>query len=206
MRRIILALAVVGCIFAFSVPAHAEPYVSAYFGAAMPHDSDVSDNTGLGFTGEFTFDTGIAAGAKIGWMARVAGLELDFNWHESDLDEITADSFGVGVDAEMKVYSATANLIFRYPGETIRPYIGAGGGYFRGKINNVGVQDETFAGDDDEEWGWQALAGIDFLVTPSISLFAEYKYSRVDFSFGGEIEVDIDYEVSQAYGGVSYHF
>ncbi|MBE7415313.1 MAG: hypothetical protein HS130_08815 [Deltaproteobacteria bacterium] len=60
----------------------------------MPHDSDVRDNIGLGFTGEFTFDTGIAAGAKIGWMARVAGLELDFNWHESDLDEITVRQLG----------------------------------------------------------------------------------------------------------------
>lgn len=205
MPRTILAL-VVGCIFAFSVPAHAEPYVSAYFGAAMPHDSDASDNVGLGFSGEFTFDTGFAAGAKLGWMARVAGLELDLNWHESDLDEITVDGFGVGVDADMKVYSATANLVFRYPGAVIRPYIGAGGGYFRGKISDIRVQGDTFSGDDDEEWGWQGLAGVDFLITPSFSLFAEYKYSAVDFSFGGEVEVDLDYEVSQAYGGASYHF
>lgn len=206
MRRVIVALAVLVCAFAFSVPAYAGPYVSAYAGAAMPHDSDVVDNAGLDFSGEFTFDTGVAAGAKLGWIGRVAGIELDLNWHKADLDRITADTIGVGVDADLKVYSATANLIFRYPGDMVRPYIGAGGGYYRGKIDDVGVLGETFAGDDDEEWGWQALAGVDILITPSISLFAEYKYTAVDFSFGGEVEVDLDYEASQVYGGVSYHF
>ncbi len=54
--------------------------------------------------------------------------------------------------------------------------------------------------------GADCFSGVDFMITPEISVFAEYKYSRASFELEGEIGIDLDYEASQVYGGVSYHF
>jgi opacity protein-like surface antigen len=205
-------------VLGLSGAANAESYVSAYLGAAFGHDDDVQDNTGAGTPGTIEFGSSLAVGAKVGtWFEKMPqfGVQLDFNGHFPTSEKFTFD-FGVaelpvGLDVDfMMVRSLTANAMVRYPVGNIRPYAGIGAGIFNAEISdgNMIISGTTipFDGDNDSVWGWQVLAGVDFIVSPKFSVFAEYKYSRADFEFGKGIGLDVDYTASQLYGGVSYYF
>lgn len=193
--------------------AHSETYIQGYGGWAMPHESDMSSRTGE--EGKIEFDPGPAAGVKWGsWFdsAPYFGLQLDLNGHLPELDTLTNSSGATATaDADMQAYSASINAVLRLPSGAIKPYIGAGAGWHFANIDDgtltasvLGVP-TAFEGDDDDGFGWNVLAGVDFEVTSSFSIFAEYKYTQADFEFD-TLGLDIDYEVSQAYAGLSYSF
>lgn len=100
--------------------------------------------------------------------------------------------------------------MIRSSGGNIRPYAGIGAGIFNSEIadGTMTIMGSTvpFDGDNDSVLGWQVLAGIDYVLSPRFSVFAEYKYSRADFEFGKGIGLDVDYKANQFYGGVSYYF
>ncbi len=217
MRKLTVLLAFF-CVFLFSGAVKAESYVSAYLGAAMGHNDDVRDNTGAGTPGEIDFNTGAAFGAKLGtWFESIPqlGVQLDFNGHFPSSEGFTLDmgvmQVPVGVDVDfMMVRSLTVNALARHNGDKIRPYAGIGAGIFNAEIadgtKTVFGTDFPLKGDQASAWGWQALAGVDFVLSPKLSIFAEYKYSSAEFAFGNGIGLDMDYTASQFYGGVSYYF
>ena len=211
MKKIIYAIMIACGIFIFSGLSYAESYVSAYIGSATRHDSDVSDNTGAGLSGEFSFEPGMAAGAKLGyWFSEekmpYLGLQFDLNKHFPSGDKLTVSGVGFEVDTDVTVYSLTINAIVRYLNEPIRPYYGVGGGWFRAKIDNGTILGIPFQGEEDTAFGWQLLAGVDYIINPNLSVFGEYKYSGADFEFAGDVGLDVEYRVSQIYAGISYHF
>jgi opacity protein-like surface antigen len=211
MKKVLFVIVLVGVVFVFAGLSYAESYVSGYIGAAIPHDSDASDNTGIGGSGEVEFDAGVAVGGKIGyWFTEQNipsfGLEIDFNGHFPDTDKLDVFGIGLDLDADVDVYSITVNALLRYPEGGLRPYAGVGLGWFFADIDDGTILGLPFKGDDDSVFGWQLLTGVDLFINPNVSVFAEYKYSQADFEFGGGIGVDVDYEVSQIYGGISLHF
>lgn len=217
MRKLAAATAVL-CFLGFLGTANAESYVSAYLGAATGHNDDVRDNTGAGTPGKIEFDSSMAIGMKAGtWFESIPqlGLQLDFNAHFPSSEKFTYDfgmvSVPVGLDVDfMMVRSLTANALVRYHEGKIRPYAGIGAGLFNAEIGDgtmtVLGTTSPMEGDNDSAFGWQVLAGIDFVLSSKFSVFAEYKYSRADFEFGKDIDLDIDYTASQVYGGLSYYF
>ena len=230
MKKILLVAVALFGLIALPGLSHAEPYVSAYVGGAFPQDADIVDNTGLGLTGTTEFDTGLALGLKGGYWftqenAPFLGIQLDINRHDTTAKTTMSGvvaGFPVGLASEndVTVTSYTANVLFRSPEGNIRPYAGIGAGWFTGEIDDgigaVAILDPftgtlitvtgPIQGTNDTAFGWQVLAGVDFIINPNLSVFGEYKYSRADFSFGGDIATDLEYGVSQVYGGVSYHF
>lgn len=217
MKKSVLSAFILACgIFIFAGVSHAESYVSGYLGAVIPHESDWNNNQGAPDAGSIEFDAGFALGAKAGhWFtehnAPYLGLEIDLNAHYPSLDRITFDTFGVTLsgDGDMQVYSASVNAIVRYPDGDIRPYGGFGIGWFFGNLDDGSIDViGPYTGDDDDAFGWQLLAGVDYNINPNLSVFAEYKYTRADFEFTdpAALGIDLDYSVSQLYAGVSYHF
>jgi opacity protein-like surface antigen len=75
-----------------------------------------------------------------------------------------------------------ANLIVRYPGETIIPYAGAGLGISHSFLSGTtipGATDTDLGG----SWtlGYQFLAGVQGNLTNQIFLFGEYKYFAANY-------------------------
>lgn len=125
------------------------------------------------------------------------GIQLEANKHNPELRTITIGGGTSDVSGNFKVHAITANALARLGDGKIRPYGGVGGGVFFGEI------EQGAASWKDKSFGWQALAGADYKINDRYSAFAEYKYSAAKFYIDG---IDIDYSVSQFYGGVSYHF
>lgn len=212
MKRTLTALFITAGLLAVAGESNASTYVQAYAGAAFPHDSDVR---GAGLDGTVEFDQGFAAGAKLGgwWEAKPSlGLQFDFNANFNSFDTLTSGAARADLASDMDVYAATLNALIRLPGGFIKPYIGAGGGYYYAQVDQgtlstslLGIS-VSFPEDSDEAFGWNALGGLEIEIVPDkLSAFAEYKYSRADFEFT-KIGADLDYESSQVYGGLSYTF
>ncbi|MEJ2598417.1 MAG: porin family protein [Anaerolineales bacterium] len=203
MKKVVFITSLVLAVLAYTGLAQAESYVSAYAGAVIPHDSDADG-------GEVGYDAGFAAGLKGGhWFternAPYLGLELDVAVGFPKMSEVRPPT--IPADVDLTGYALMANALLRYPEGNIRPYGGVGLGWFFVNVDDGTIGGLLFTGDDASAFAWQLLAGVDLMITPNVSLFAEYKYlaSDLDFTFSGE-DVTIDYRSSQVYGGVTYHF
>ena len=79
--------------------------------------------------------------------------------------------------SDLLMINTTFNLILRYPGERIRPYIGAGIGWSHGTLLNPNI-----AGRDDKDFDsaraftHQFLGGAQILLSSKLFLFGEYRY------------------------------
>lgn len=192
--------------------AHASTYVQAYAGGVYPHDSDAR---GGASEGEAEFNQGFAAGAKVGgwWEALpYLGLQLDFNASLNSFDALSSGGARADLSADLNIYSATLNAIFRLPEGFIRPYAGIGGGYFYADIDRGSISAPLlglaagFPGDNDDAFGWNALGGVEFvLMADRLSALVEYRYTRADFEFNA-IGLDLDYASSQVHGAMAYSF
>lgn len=212
MKRTLAAFFVAAGFLIWSACADASTYIQAYGGAAFPHDSEAR---GAGSFGDMEFDQGFAAGVKIGgwWEAKPSlGLQFDFNGNFNSLDAISSAGSRAALDSDMNVYSATLNALFRLPGGFMKPYIGAGGGFYYADIGEGAISipllgvSAGFPDDNDGAFGWNALGGVEIeLIGDKLSAFAEYRYSRADFEFD-KIGLEVDYSSSQVYGGLTYTF
>lgn len=213
MKRTLAAVLMAAGMLAWAVQAQASTYVKAYAGTAIPHDSDATGAGGA--TGEVEFDQGFAVGAKIGgwWESKPSvGLQFDFNANLNSFNTLSSNGTTAFLNSDMDVYSVTLNALARLPGGFFKPYIGIGGGYFYADVDQGTVSasllglSASFPGDNDGAFGWSALGGFEMELLPDkLSAFAEYKYSRADFEFE-DLGIDLDYSVSQVYGGLAYTF
>ncbi len=195
----------------------AEPFVKAYAGIVSPLTSEAfSESLSGSGVGDLEFGSGLTAGLKLGsWLDRAPylGYELDLNGHSADLEDLTVKSSSerIKTTGEHTVFSATLNLILRRPFGRVRPYIGAGAGFFYAELEDasfsppfLGIAPEL-PDKNDEAFSWQLLGGVEFDIGSRLAFFAEYKYSRADLEFG-ETEFEIDYQANQFYGGITFMY
>lgn len=103
---------------------------------------------------------------------------------------------------------APLNLMFRYPGNRLQPYIGIGPGIFIATIKDPAVTQ----GDNSQsstKLGLNALIGVRYFLTRHVSAFAEGKYNYVRFNFEENpnfFGFNATYSPINVAIGVSYHF
>lgn len=103
---------------------------------------------------------------------------------------------------------APLNLMFRYPGNRLQPYIGIGPGIFIARLKDPSVTQ----GDNSQsstKLGLNALIGARYYITRHISAFAEGKYNYVRFNFEENpnfFGFNATYSPINVAFGVSYHF
>lgn len=103
---------------------------------------------------------------------------------------------------------APLNLMFRYPGNRLQPYIGIGPGIFIARIKDPSITQ----GDDSQsstKLGLNTLIGVRYFLTRHLSAFAEGKYNYVRFDFEENpnfFGFEATYTPITAALGVSYHF
>ena len=105
--------------------------------------------------------------------------------------------------AHVRVATWALNLIARYPGERVQPYVGVGPGIFWGRMS--GPVAELGTGSD-TSLGLNALGGVRLLLTQRLAVFGEYKYNRVTFDFGGTAALHTLYQAHHFVGGLSLLF
>jgi opacity protein-like surface antigen len=103
---------------------------------------------------------------------------------------------------------APLNLMFRYPGNRLQPYIGIGPGIFIANIKDPAItQGEN--SQSSTKLGLNALIGARYFITRHISAFAEGKYNYVRFNFEENpnfFGFNATYSPINVAFGISYHF
>ena len=104
-------------------------------------------------------------------------------------------------ESSLRLYSVVFNLVARYPGKVIQPYIGVGGGAFYFTSSSGPIQGRQVVP------GLNAMAGVKVLATEEWGLFLEGKYNRATISnFDPTYGLSGEYSAFNILAGIAYHF
>ena len=189
-------------------PACAESYVAGAVGVNFADRINSIAGTGpsAGVPGplqDFDLHNSITYGGKIGYFPGHSwyGIEGEILNTTPHIKQLDADP---GI--HMRMTTVGANVIARYPGRTVQPYVGVGIGAGIAHIGNT----PTVQSDTDVAAVWNVLVGLRAFITPTLALFGEYKYTgatlHFDQAFGDLGGFSGNYRAQHILGGVSYHF
>lgn len=230
-RGALVALALL--VLSTAVPASAQYYGGDHTlrfrgGLFEPEgDSEYWDDAEALFTGEasdledtllgFDYDLGLGGGGHLSLLFSVSG----FSGEDDREDLFFEDQLGNPIvhTVTLDIASFTAGLkVNLFPNARVRPYVGAGGGYYvwdleeRGDFVFSGPQfDEIFFEtfqDDGATLGYYFMGGVAIPFTPSWGLFAEARWHRAEDELGGDFEDfgDLDLSGREISGGFSWTF
>lgn len=166
---------------------------------------------------------GLGGGLKVGifpaFAGRIVGLEAELSGLDGKVNAPTATTGGVTRSANFRLQSinAMANLLLRYPGDTIQPYVGIGAGLSGGFARDLNLQHSTLgvvhenAGDG--AFAYQFLGGVRANVTEHLFLFTEYKYFVANYQWESELadgsrgpSFTLNYRTHIISGGLGFRF
>lgn len=169
-------------------------------------------NQGLYAQGANPSDTritnGVGAGIKVAvfphYLGNIIGIELESFGHGSEIAFSSPVNTGSTASTNLWVFNSMANLILRYPGKTLVPYIGVGGGLSDGMLTHAeipGRSDRDFEG----SWtfGYQFLGGVQGNLTEKVFLFSEYKYFSANYHWK---ELALDFRSQYVLFGIGLRF
>jgi opacity protein-like surface antigen len=196
------------CVTNVALPAEfGDVELSGYALGSWPHELEIFNQE---TTVPVSIRDGFGAGLKVGLfpsaLRRMVGLELDSNMHGGALsfpNIANGRNNGTG-RSDLLMINTTFNLILRYPGETIRPYLGMGIGWSHGTLLNpniAGRDDKDF--DSARAFAHQFLGGTQVLLNPKIFLFGEYRYFSSNYHWEG---LAIDFRTHYGLVGVGLRF
>ncbi len=192
--------------------------LSGYSLGDWPRDQDIYNQ---GTVVPASIQPGFGAGLKVGLfpaaLKNTVGLEIDSNLHGTALSfpNIANGRNNETGRSDLLIINTTFNLILRYPGEKIRPYIGAGIGWSHGTLLNPNI-----AGRDDKDFDsaraftHQFLGGAQVMLKPhvplfntqrtvAIFLFGEYRYLSSDYHWEG---LAVDFRTHYGLLGIGLRF
>ncbi len=192
--------------------------VGVYALCSWPRDRHIfNQETTVAASIEEGFGAGLKAGLFPAALHRMVGLELDSNMHGAaisfpNLANGQNDSTG---RSDLLMINTMFNVVLRYPGERIRPYIGAGIGWSHGTLLNPNI-----AGRDDKDFDsaraftHQFLGGMQVVLNPKVALFntqqniaiflfGEYRYLSSDYHWE---RLAIDFRAHYGLVGVGLRF
>lgn len=114
----------------------------------------------------------------------------------------------------LRMTTGAVSLLVRYPGLRWQPYVGLGPAVFWGRARGTGLScDHRCLGPEVASTsvtpGWTAQAGVRYLVTPQLGVFAEWKYQSTTAQFDqvrSLSHLDLSYDAHLLVAGLSYHF
>ena len=156
---------------------------------ALKFETDPYPNTNI--------DGGLGGGIKVGFYpaftGRIVGLEGEFSGFNADVDAPQSTSGGVTRSGQfrMNIFNAMANLLFRYPGKIVQPYVGAGVGLSGAFARNINLQHGAVGAVNenagDAAFAYQLIGGGRVNVTNRLFLFSEYKYMVANYKWESEL-------------------
>lgn len=163
--------------------------LSAYASGSWPRDKDIfNQGTTVAASVQHGFGAGLKAGIFPEALRRIVGLEIDSSAHGGAL---SFPNFANGQNqgrgrSNLLILNTMFNLMLRYPGETVRPYVGFGVGWSHGTLLNPNIggrSDEDF--DSARALGYQAIGGLQYSISPKVFVFGEYRYFSSNYHWDG---------------------
>ena len=185
-----------------------EIYLAGYGMATQPSNHGISLNESEVSNGRIKGKPGF--GLKIGlfpsFFHGYLGMELEsFGNNNSLTFEMRENGIPMGKGkSDLVTYASMINILLRYPGRFVRPYVGVGGGLSNGVLHDTDIPDRK---DKNVEvgsaLGHQLFAGIQLLIAQKVFLFGEYKYSSANYHWN---QLSVNYRSEYFLGGIGYVF
>lgn len=162
---------------ALALPASAADtglYFNADAGANWAMDADISVSGGG--SGDLKTDIGFRFSAGVGYnLNKNWGVEFDTGYVWNTIDKAKAIGASLSGDSSFSHTPFMINVVYRYQlGAKFETYIGGGAGGVYSVLNI----DEPGSSDDDGDvvFGWQAIAGVRYIISETMSVGVGYKY------------------------------
>lgn len=115
-----------------------------------------------------------------------------------------------GIEATLEVIPVEAALLVKLPlDQNFNAYVGGGGGYYFADAE-FKAPGGTADVDIDDEFGFFALGGVEIMLSDTLSIFGEAKYTWVEFEEAefedAEFEIDLDMTGFGANAGLLFKF
>ncbi len=169
-------------------------YLSGGIGGVLPLDSDLENR---GITSETSFDPGL-----VGSLA--FGSTLDDNWRtdveasyrSSDIEEVKGLANGSGS------ISGSALMFNGYydfnSGSDWQPYVGAGVGLIRLKLDDASLVGGGRIDDDSWSAAAQGIAGVGYRINEQLGLFTDYRFlAALEHRYTSSARTKVDAEYSE---------
>src|SRR4051794_9825766 len=166
------------------IPARAETlYFGGEGGWTLLQNQKISA-TGLP-SGTERFNSGFAAGARIGYEEGSWRFEAEYAYRHNDADRITLGGASFNnLSGSRQAHAFLANLIYEIDfGWPVKPHIGGGigGVYLKDKASAAGLLNFN---DNTWEIGYQGIGGLRYDITQNIAVDLDYRYfATTDASF-----------------------
>jgi hypothetical protein len=129
------------------------------------------------------------AGLKADWFPAFGGGILGF---EAEVfghgGKVSAPAGATTATGNLTNFNGMVNVLARYPGETLQPYVGAGLGFSVSRFGSATLSTSngatTVTGDAaDTAFAYQAFVGTRAYVTARVYLFGEYKFFGSNYHY-----------------------
>lgn len=163
--------------------------LSFYALGSWPRDEPIfNQGTTVPASVKSSFGGGFKVGLFPRFTNRMIGVELDSIAHGGAISfQNLANGRNNGIArSNMLVANSMVNLVVRYPGETVLPYIGIGGGLSHGVLLNpniAGRADQDF--ESARAFAYQVLAGTQVMLSHRVFFFGEYRYFSANYHWEG---------------------
>lgn len=185
-----------------------EIYLAGYGMVTKPFNQGIllSDKN----VSDVKIDGSAGLGIKIGLFPAkfngYLGMELESFGQDNSLSFLFADSGNSTSKARSNLvtYGSMINVLLRYPGDLLRPYVGLGGGISTGILHRTQIPDRK---DRDLEMatslGYQLFGGMQVVFTKKWFVFGEYKYHSANFHWK---QISLNYRSEYILGGIGFLF
>lgn len=149
-------------------------YLGIEAGANWIEDTDVSLDTTTPTW--FSFDTGWAGFGTVGYAWDNIRVELELGYRDNKLDAYGGEGGPLPLDGKFDEFSQMLNVVYDMSVmESWGVFVGVGAGgdfvsYEQNTSHSVDIHD------DDWVFAWQALAGVNYHLTPNTAVFVGYRY------------------------------
>lgn len=177
-------------------------YISGGAGLNWLHDAEVSTSPSR----DADFDGGWGALGALGYRFGNWRVEGEVGYRANDVDEVSGGAGG----GDMRSLSAMVNAIYELGAFSgVRPYLGAGIGWARVKLNDASLAGAALTDDADSQFAYQGLLGFQVPLANALNLDVGYRYfATLDPKFRNAAgnSFDSEYRSHMVMVGLTYSF
>lgn len=149
--------------------------------APLMADPSSATAQGFGIGGRFAWVTADSeadvdsvrfTGGQIRLMSSRWGLEVSMDRHSESFDL---------VNEKVTQTPIQASLLLRLGGRSVSPFLLAGPGWYKTKIEPIEGPDDADLEIEESEFGWHAGGGLEILLGRHFGIHGDYRYTFLDF-------------------------
>jgi opacity protein-like surface antigen len=187
------------------VPALAETFLDLYGGGSFPlHSNTTTRVPGSSSTERYEYEHSFLVGGRAGYYFEGVprlGLALDASYFKTDSDWPKGAKYHVVPISVLLMVRAPLNVTQEFPNGRFQPYLGIGPSLVYSRAKSGGSSDTSF------DVGFDLHLGLTWMVTKTIGLFGEYRfsYAQPDYDLNGT-KVEPEFIVNHVAFGVTFRF